>query len=71
MLALQLNLTKAQDDFAALCKRYKEKHPKYIQATTLIGELKGDITNAVLSSVQPSRPASTAPALPKSPSTRR
>ena len=52
VLALQLNLTKAQDDFAALCKRYKEKHPKYIQATTLIGELKGDITNAVLSSVQ-------------------
>jgi len=51
VLALQLSLTKAEDDFAALCKRYKAKHPKYIQASTLIGELKGDITNAVFNAV--------------------
>jgi len=50
--ALVLNLTKAEDDFAALSKRYKEKHPKHIQATTLITELKGDISNAVLNAVQ-------------------
>jgi capsular exopolysaccharide synthesis family protein len=52
VLQLELNLTKAEDDFAALSKRYKEKHPKYIQAMTQISELKGDITNAVLSAVQ-------------------
>jgi len=52
VLALELSLTKAEDDFAALCKRYKTKHPKYIQAVTQIAELKGDITNAVLSAVQ-------------------
>ena len=51
VLQLQLQLTKAQDDFAALCKRYKAMHPKYIQAETLISELKGDITNAVLNAV--------------------
>jgi polysaccharide biosynthesis transport protein len=55
VLALQLSLTKAEDDFAALCKRYKAKHPKYIQASTLISELKGDITNAVLNAVQASK----------------
>jgi succinoglycan biosynthesis transport protein ExoP len=52
VLALQLSLTKAEDDFAALCKRYKEEHPKYIQAKTQIAELQGDITNAVLAAVQ-------------------
>jgi capsular exopolysaccharide synthesis family protein len=52
VLALQLSLTKAEDDFAALCKRYKEAHPKYIQAKTQIGELGTDITNAVLSTAQ-------------------
>jgi polysaccharide biosynthesis transport protein len=51
VLALQLSLTKAEDDFGALAKRYKAKHPKYIQASTLISELKGDITNAVLNAV--------------------
>ena len=49
---LVLSLTKAEDDFGTLCKRYKQKHPKYIQAVTQIAELKADITNAVLSSVQ-------------------
>jgi capsular exopolysaccharide synthesis family protein len=52
VMALQLNLTKAEDDFAALMKRYKDMHPKYVQAKTQIGELKADITNAVLSTVQ-------------------
>jgi polysaccharide biosynthesis transport protein len=52
VLSLELSLTKAEDDFASLCKRYKSKHPKYIQAVTQIGELKSDITNAVLSAVQ-------------------
>ncbi len=52
VVGLELSLTKAEDDFAALCKRYKPKHPKYIQAVTQLGELKGDITNAVFSAVQ-------------------
>jgi len=52
VLQLQLSLTKAEDDFASLIKRYKSKHPKYIQALTQIGELRTDITNAVLSAVQ-------------------
>lgn len=52
VLALKISLTKAEDDFAALGKRYKSKHPKYIQATTLISELKSDITDAVLNAVR-------------------
>ena len=51
VLQLELNLSKAQNDFAALTKRYKSKHPKYIQALTQIQGLQSDITNAVLSAV--------------------
>lgn len=49
--ALVLNLTRAEDDFASLTKRYKQKHPKYIQGMSQIHELQGDLTNAVLNSV--------------------
>jgi capsular exopolysaccharide synthesis family protein len=52
VLALQLNLIKAEEDFAALCQRYKEKHPKYIQARTQIAELKADIAAAVTNAIQ-------------------
>jgi len=52
VVALVLSLTRAEDDFAGLSKRYKQKHPKYIQAATQITELKADITNAVLNAVQ-------------------
>lgn len=52
VLALQSSLTRAENDFAALAKRYKEKHPKYIQATTQIVELRGSVTNAVFNAVK-------------------
>lgn len=52
VLALQLNLAKAENDFIGLCQRYKAKHPKYIQAQTQIDGLRTDLTNAVLSAVQ-------------------
>ncbi len=50
--ALQLELEKAQNDFAAVRQRYKAKHPKYIQSVGQIEGLKASITNAVLSAAQ-------------------
>ncbi len=50
--ALLLTLTKAEDDFAALGKRYKHKHPKYIEAATVITELKRHLSNTVMSAAQ-------------------
>lgn len=52
VLALQTSLTRAENDFAALGKRYKEKHPKHIQAMTQIAELREDVTNAVFNAVK-------------------
>jgi succinoglycan biosynthesis transport protein ExoP len=52
VIALQANLAKAENDFAALCQRYRAKHPKYIQAVSQIAELRADTTNAVLKAVQ-------------------
>ncbi len=52
VLALELSLTKAEDDFAALRERYKARHPKYIQAMTQIANLKGDVNEAVLGAVE-------------------
>lgn len=52
VLSLQSSLIKAENDFVALTQRYKEKHPKYIQASIQIRELRADITNAVLNAVK-------------------
>jgi polysaccharide biosynthesis transport protein len=52
VMSLQANLTKAENDFAVLSQRYRAKHPKYLQAVSQIGELRTDITNAVLKAVQ-------------------
>ncbi len=52
VLSLQSSLTKAEDDFTVLTQRYKEKHPKYIQALSQIGELRTDVTNAVLNAAK-------------------
>lgn len=52
LIALRLNLSKAEDDFAALRQRYKEKHPKYIQAQSQISALLNDLTNTVLKTAQ-------------------
>ncbi len=52
VLALQVELEKAQTDFAAVSQRYKAKHPKYVQSLGQIAGLRASITNAVLSAVQ-------------------
>lgn len=52
VISLQAGLNKAENDFAALCQRYRAKHPKYIQAVSQIAELRADITNAVRNAVQ-------------------
>lgn len=52
VLALQLELEKAENDFAAVRQRYKAKHPRYIQLMGQIDRLKVSITNAVLSATQ-------------------
>jgi polysaccharide biosynthesis transport protein len=48
VMTAQFNLAKAETDFAVLRQRYKEKHPKYIQARSQIAELKNDLEAAVL-----------------------
>lgn len=50
--AARINLNKAEDDFAVLRQRYKEKHPKYIQARSQIDNLHGEVADAVLKSAQ-------------------
>lgn len=50
--ALQLELEKAVNDFAAVSKRYKEKHPKYIQSLGQVEGLRVGLTNAVLGVAQ-------------------
>jgi len=52
VLSLQSRLTQAENDFAALAKRYRDKHPKYVQSTTQIAELRTDVTNAVVNAVK-------------------
>jgi len=44
----QLNLAKAETDFAVLRQRYKDKHPKYNQAMSELVELRSDLQTAVL-----------------------
>lgn len=50
--SLQTSLTKAENDFAALCQRYRAKHPKYIQAVSQLTELRAGLSNAVLGAIQ-------------------
>ena len=46
------SVSRAEEDFAALKQRYKEKHPKFIQAVSQLAVLKSDLTNTVLKSVE-------------------
>ena len=48
----RLNLSKAEDDFAALRQRYKAKHPKYIQAQSQIQALQADIAETALKATE-------------------
>jgi capsular exopolysaccharide synthesis family protein len=50
VINLQANLAKAENDFAALRQRYKEKHPKYVQAQSQINAIQSDLTNAIRNS---------------------
>jgi len=48
VVAARLSLSKAEGDFAALRQRYKEKHPKFLQAQTQITTLQNDLQETVL-----------------------
>ncbi len=45
---ITLTLSKLENDFANLRQRYKEKHPKYIQAKSQLNDWRQTLTNAVL-----------------------
>src|SRR5262249_39261474 len=45
---IALTLSKLENDFANLRQRYKEKHPKYIQARSQLNDWRQTLTNAVL-----------------------
>lgn len=46
--AVLANISKGETEFAALKQRYKEKHPKYIQAQTLLNEWRNALPATVL-----------------------
>ena len=52
VLAARQNLIKAETDFVGLKQRYKEKHPKYIQAQTQLASLRSDLTESILKAAQ-------------------
>jgi capsular exopolysaccharide synthesis family protein len=45
---IRSNVSKLESELANLRQRYKEKHPKYIQAASQLAEWKSNLTNAVL-----------------------
>lgn len=45
---LRMSLLKAENDFAVLIQRYKEFHPKYIEAKTHLAELKDNVSKAII-----------------------
>ncbi len=47
VIAAKTSLNKAENEFAALKQRYKEKHPKYVQAQTQLASLHDDLTESV------------------------
>ena len=48
VMEIRSSITKAESDFANLKQEYKSKHPKYIQAETLLADLNRSLRNAVL-----------------------
>ena len=52
VLAARQNLSKAQNDFEVLKQRYKEKHPKYIQAQTQLAALQNDLAESIPKAAQ-------------------
>ena len=47
VMNIQANILKTESDFANLRQRYKEKHPKYIQAASQLEEWKSSLSDAV------------------------
>jgi len=45
---IRSNVSKLESELANLRQRYKERHPKYIQAASQLAEWKNNLTNAVL-----------------------
>ncbi len=45
---INMTLSKLENDFANVRQRYKEKHPKYIQAQSQLNDWRQTLTNAVL-----------------------
>jgi capsular exopolysaccharide synthesis family protein len=52
VLAAKQNLLKEESEFAGLKQRYKEKHPKYIQAQTQLAALRNDLAQSILKAAQ-------------------
>jgi capsular exopolysaccharide synthesis family protein len=52
VLAAKQNLIKAESEFAGLKQRYKEKHPKYVQAQTQLAALQNDLAQSILKAAQ-------------------
>lgn len=47
IMNIQANISRSESDFANLRQRYKEKHPKYIQAASQLGEWRKELYSAV------------------------
>lgn len=47
IMNIQANLTRTESEFANLRQRYKDKHPKYIQASSQLAEWKNSLAGAV------------------------
>jgi len=48
VVGIHTSVTKMENDFATLRQRYREKHPKYVQAATQLTDLRQSLTNAIL-----------------------
>lgn len=47
IMNIQANISKSESEFANLRQRYKEKHPKYIQASSQLAEWRKELYSAV------------------------
>lgn len=52
VVGAKLSLSRAENDFAAIRQRYKQKHPKFIQAQTQLLALRDDLSHSVLKATQ-------------------
>jgi succinoglycan biosynthesis transport protein ExoP len=52
VMGLQLNLAKLEADFATLKLRYRSEHPKYLQLSSQLGEMRDALKDSVLRAQQ-------------------